>query len=179
MQLARRRAVQPLLEIPLRALAHQSKCSKRSAIATTHRSHAVTVLDGQTGAQRPLNHEWLFAAARTLVPDAKVIGQSRLEQGDSYWYSHHEERKLPVLRVIFDDPDRTWVYLDAETGAVLTRIGAADRVNRWTFSALHRLDFRWLLAHRPAWDGVMWIALLAGLLISASGVVIGWRRLTR
>jgi hypothetical protein len=148
-------------------------------LVLTDRQNTSNVLDGRTGAPRSLNHEWLFAASRKLMPGARVVSQQRLEAGDSYWYAHHDERKFPVLRVVFDDPNRTWIYIDAATGTVLTSISAADRVNRWTFNALHSLDFRWLIAHRPAWDVVMWAALLAGLLISVSGAVIGWRRLTR
>ena len=53
------------------------------------------------------------------------------------------------------------------------------RTYRWLFNALHSLDFHALIAHRPAWDIVVWFLSLLGLVISASGVVIGWRRLTR
>ncbi|HWK51169.1 MAG TPA: hypothetical protein VNR40_14850 [Steroidobacter sp.] len=45
------------------------------------------------------------------------------------------------------------------------------------FNALHSLDFRLLLAHRPAWDLILWLLRLAGIVISISSVVIGWRRL--
>ncbi|MDW3685738.1 hypothetical protein RA280_29175 [Cupriavidus sp. CV2] len=36
-----------------------------------------------------------------------------------------------------------------------------------------------LLRHRPAWDAAVWLLSLAGLVVCASGVVIGWRRLFR
>jgi hypothetical protein len=62
---------------------------------------------------------------------------------------------------------------------VLGRLDAAGRTNRWLFSALHRLDFYWLLDYRPLWDGVMWLLSLGGLFVSVSGIVIGWRRLRR
>jgi hypothetical protein len=32
--------------------------------------------------------------------------------------------------------------------------------------------------HKPLWDIVVWLLSLAGLFISISGVVIGYRRLT-
>ena len=40
-------------------------------------------------------------------------------------------------------------------------------------------DFQALIAHRPAWDIVVWLLSLLGVVISTSGVVIGWRRLMR
>lgn len=138
-----------------------------------------TVVDASTGMKLHLADEMILAAARQLVPGAQPVSHVRLNEEDAYWYSHHNERKLPVLRVMFDDPDQTWAYIDPDTGAVLARIRASDRIHRWVFSALHSLDFRWLLAHRPAWDAVMWTLSLAGLVISVSGVVIGWRRLRR
>lgn len=51
------------------------------------------------------------------------------------------------------------------------------RLYRWTFSALHSLDFRFLIAHRPLWDVAVWLLSIAGLIVSVSGVVIGWRRI--
>jgi hypothetical protein len=61
-------------------------------------------------------------------------------------------------------------------------LGHSDRVaraRRWLFNAAHSLDFPWLLQHRPAWDAVVWLLSAIGLMVSVSGVVIGWRRLRR
>ena len=46
-------------------------------------------------------------------------------------------------------------------------------------STLHRLDFSWLVGNRVLWHTTIWVLCLAGLTISASGTVIGWRRLRR
>lgn len=55
----------------------------------------------------------------------------------------------------------------------------SDRINRWLFNALHSFDFRLLLAHRPAWDIVMWVLSLAGCTICVTSIVIGWRAVRR
>jgi len=52
-------------------------------------------------------------------------------------------------------------------------------VSGWLFNALHSMDFHFLIDFRPAWDLVVWTLSLAGLMISVSGVVIGWRRLAK
>jgi hypothetical protein len=44
---------------------------------------------------------------------------------------------------------------------------------------LHSLDFAILLRNRPLWDVTVIALSAAGLVISLSGIVIGWRRLVR
>lgn len=119
----------------------------------------------------------LVTAARRLLPDASLREATLLTEEDAYWYAHHGLRRLPVLRVAFDDPDATWFHLDPATGEVLNRADRSARTYRWLFSAPHSFDFRFLLQRRPAWDAVLWLLSTAGLIISISGVVIGWRRL--
>jgi len=78
-----------------------------------------------------------------------------------------------------DDPRHTWFYIDPATGAVLDLLDEGGRRWRWLFNALHRLDFSWLVQNRVLWHTTVWVLCLAGLTISASGTVIGWRRLRR
>jgi len=117
-------------------------------------------------------------AARRLMPDATMIRQTRLEH-DAYWYSHHQERLLPVLRVGFDDDAQTWFHLDPVTGEILGRTDRGRRAYRWLFNALHSFDFPALLSNRPAWDAVVWLLSILGMVISVSGIVIGWQYLRR
>jgi hypothetical protein len=146
-------------------------------IALSDAARRVTVVDAATGAPRLLPEAELIAAAQLLMPDARLIATERLTREDTYWYTRRDPRPLPVLRFIFDDEERTWVHVDPRTGRVVGWLRSGDRVHRWVFNAFHSLDFRWLLLHRPAWDIVMWLASAAGLAISISSVVIGWRRL--
>ena len=119
----------------------------------------------------------LASVAQQLLPDAPISEAALLTEEDAYWYSHHHQRRLPVLRVKFADPDATWFHIDPTTGEVLNRADRSSRTYRWLFNAPHSFDFRFLLQWRPAWDAVLWLLSAAGLIISVSGVVIGWRRL--
>ena len=56
-------------------------------------------------------------------------------------YSRGRQTPLPILRVKFDDPDQTWVYVDPEVSQVVARIHELDRVERWLYNGLHSLDF--------------------------------------
>jgi uncharacterized iron-regulated membrane protein len=137
------------------------------------------VVAGESGASVELKTDDVFAAARSLVPDAHISDSVVLREPDAYWYSHREERSLPVLRIIYDDAQRTWIYLDPASSVVLARIDASGRLHRWLFNALHSFDVHWLLAQRPLRDAVMWLLSIAGLAVSLSGVVLGVRRLRR
>lgn len=126
-----------------------------------------------------LSPEHLTVAAAKLIAGANVTFSQLLTEEDAYWYSHHGKRVLPVLRIGFDDPATTWIYVVPFSGEVLQASSASRRLYRWMFNALHSLDFRLLLAWRPAWDIVVWLLSLAGLAISVSGVVLGIRHLMR
>ncbi|WP_375454607.1 PepSY domain-containing protein [uncultured Methylobacterium sp.] len=140
---------------------------------------SVTVCRGGEHAGAPPTVDGLVGAARRLLPDAALVGADLLREADAYWYSHHQERPLPVLRVAFDDPAATWFHIDPDTGEVLDRLDRSGRVNRWAFNLLHSFDLGPLVRHRPAWDAVVILLLAAGAVIAVSGVVLGWRRLRR
>ncbi len=63
--------------------------------------------------------------------------------------------RLPILRLRFDDPARTWLQIYPTTGELLEVLDDRGRLYRWLFDLLTR--------HRPAWDIGMWLLSLAGL----------------
>jgi uncharacterized iron-regulated membrane protein len=124
-----------------------------------------------------LDRDQLIAAARALQPAARLVAAEWLTAYDWYWYSRRGLRPLPVLRVAFADPQRTWYHIDPVRGRVLERMDGSRRAYRWWFHALHSLDFPWLVERRPLWDGVVIGLSAGGFALSVTGVVLGWRRL--
>jgi uncharacterized iron-regulated membrane protein len=149
----------------------------RPLVVLTGRAGGRRTLDPTTGNAAPVSDERIFEAARLIMPNAAMTMRQRLEAPDAYWYSHHQQRVMPVLRAGFDDEAHTWFHIDPGTGDILGRTDDSRRTYRWLFNALHSFDFALLLRYRPAWDGVVWLLSLAGLVVSVSGIVIGWRRL--
>ncbi len=133
----------------------------------------------ETGTSAPLSGVAVVRAAAALMPQARITFSQRLDQEDEYWHSAFEKKSLPAIRVGFNDAAHTWFYLDPDTGAVLDRQDDTARAYRWIFQGLHDLDFLFLLKHRPLWDLVIWPLALAGLAISVTVVVIGYRRIAR
>lgn len=176
----------PALGVDFDKLAHESVRTVRffhidgtPIAAVVPANGAEKLLDTRTGEPVVFDEQRLVQAARRLLPDDRMIAHERIEQYDSYWYAHHDHPPLPVLRVAFDDPQHTWFYIDPSSGLVLDLLDDGGRRNRWWFNALHRLDFSWLVGNRVLWHTTIWVLCLAGLTISASGTVIGWRRLRR
>ena len=121
----------------------------------------------------------LVDKAKQANPTVSVADVTELSSYDSYYYSRDGEAPLPVVRVKFDDPDKTWFYIDPRMGRILARYQKRERLQRWIYHGLHSLDFSFWYYSRPAWDiGV--IALCAGgAVLSAIGVWISVRRLRR
>jgi len=125
----------------------------------------------------------LRRAAAGLLP-APVVRIGRLDAYDFHYYDRAEhtmtggsERPLPILRVVFADPQASWVHVDPYTGAVLSRTDTGRRASRWLFALLHSWDWLPLLQRRPLWDLLLVALSIGGTVLSLTGVVIGWRRL--
>jgi hypothetical protein len=121
----------------------------------------------------------LIGKAKQANPDVVITEANELSNYDAYYYSRDREAPLPVLRLKFNDPDKTWFYIDPRMGRVLARFQRRERLQRWIYHGLHSLDFSFWYYRRPAWDiGV--IALCAGgALLSVIGIVISLRRVRR
>lgn len=98
---------------------------------------------------------------------------------DSYYYDQHGHKRLPVLRLKFNDGNRTWLYLNPNTLSLDARYTQRSRVERWVYNGLHTLDFPFLYRRRPLWDVIVIALSVGGLALSATGVVLGWRYLRR
>jgi uncharacterized iron-regulated membrane protein len=138
-----------------------------------------TVLDARTGRPVRLDPAVLFERARSLMPATPMTLSKRLVEEDIYWYAHHAEPRLPVLRVGFADAAATWFHIDAVTGELMGTMTRSDRTERWAFNFLHDFDLPVLLHSRPSWDILVWVLSIGGLVTSVTSVVIGWRRLKR
>jgi hypothetical protein len=129
--------------------------------------------------REPFSVDSLLTRLKSAAPDVPVLESQLLPEYDSYYYSRGGQTPLPILRVKFGDPDRTWVYVDPEMSQVVARIHRIDRVERWLYNGLHSLDFSFWYNRRPLWDiGVITLSL-GGLASSSIGLFLGIRRLRR
>ncbi len=134
-----------------------------------------------TSALRPaaLSDDQLLSLGARLRPDADLVEARVLNRADSFYYSHHESRVFPVLRLIFDDAERTRYYLDPRTGELLQKTDRAARLYRWLHYGLHRLDFHESLRRRPIWDVIVTPLVVGVTALCLLGVCLGARRIAR
>lgn len=96
--------------------------------------------------------------AKQMRPDINIISVDMLESSDRYYYSHHEHRKFPVYRFIYQDGER--IYLDATTNEVVAFFDSSRKTARWLYLGLHRGDFF------PSLNGgLIWYIAWGGLLL--------------
>jgi uncharacterized iron-regulated membrane protein len=134
------------------------------------------------GAKAGFEPDDLLAAAQRFAGENKISGREELKAYDSYYYPNRRQsavdKPLPVLRVDLADAGHTSLYIDPKDGRLLARFDASRRVYRWLYTAVHHWDFGWF-ENRWLWNGwmAMWIAF--GIALSASALVLAWRRLRR
>ncbi len=127
----------------------------------------------------PFSVDSLLMRLRAALPDEQVAEQTLLEDYDDYYYSRNRQAPLPVLRVKFADPMRTWIYVDPALGRTVATVHRLSRLERWLYNGLHSLDFAFWYRRRPLWDVGMVILLLGALTATSIGLVFGVRRATR
>lgn len=115
----------------------------------------------------------LMANAATLVPGARLLEASMLTTYDHYYRDRNAP--LPVARLRFGDDAGTWLYLDPRTGTVAQQREWRSRIERWLYSGLHTLDVGVLPDHTTARKTLAILLSVGGLLLSLTGLVLGWR----
>jgi len=151
----------------------------------TATTRLVTFNQGKLRALNAWDEAEIISAARRLL-DAPTIKEKVIYSYEAHYYQRHPEAMnggrvhgLPALRLDFLDPDRTRIYIDLNTGLVASSLSYRQRVGRWLFYFLHSWDTPALLEPKSLRDAILCVLSLGGILVSAAGIVIGWRRLRR
>ncbi|ANE57655.1 PepSY domain-containing protein [Methylomonas sp. DH-1] len=144
--------------------------------------------DGQRLPQTPdgvgprFSEAALAAALQRLAGAGDSVELAVLDDYDSYYYPRHHQtqvdKPLPVVLAQFHDQAGTRVYLDPQDGRILAKLDSRRRLYRWLYSGLHHWDFGWLY-YRPIWDVWMLTWVGFGVVLGASSLVIGWKRLKK
>ena len=131
------------------------------------------------GAVEQLPPDLIRGAADIVMPGVAIAGVVWMDDYDAYYYDRDRRQSLPVLRVRYNDPQRTWLYFDPRHGTIARKEERLSRLNRWLYHGFHSLDFPFLYYHRPLWDIVVMTLSIGGLALSASTLTASWRRLRR
>jgi hypothetical protein len=133
----------------------------------------VRVSSPEAGTFSRFDDATVLSAARAAMPGVPVQDEMSLLTYDAYYYDRQGHLPLPVLRVRFNDPHRTWLYLDPSRGTIARQEQRGTRLYRWLYHGFHSLDFAWLYQRRPLWDIVVIALSLGGLFVSISSAPAG------
>ncbi len=142
-------------------------------------THLVSIGSGGSKPFEVFDRDTMLATAREAMPSVAVEDAVWLDAYDSYYYDRDGELSLPVLRVRYVDPQRSWLYVDPRRGAIVRKEERLTRLNRWLYHGLHSLDFPFLYYRRPLWDIVVIVLSLGGLASTITAVLPAFRRLRR
>jgi hypothetical protein len=109
------------------------------------------------------------------MPDFAVTEAAWLTEFDSYYYGKGRDRRLPVLRVTFNDPDVTSFYLDAHDGQLVQTEVRRTRLERWLYHGFHSLDFPWVYQRAWVWYPLVVGLSIGGFLLSLTSVIVAVR----
>jgi hypothetical protein len=70
-----------------------------------------------------------------------------------------------------------WVHVDLAAGRIVSVMDSSRRAYAWLYYGLHTFSFPFFANHPSLRRTVMLIFLSAGLVLSLSGVVVGFRRM--
>ncbi len=78
---------------------------------------------------------------------------------------------LPALRLEFDDPGRTHVYIDLSTGKMQLSLSRSQRTGRWLFYFLHSWDTPALLRFGLMRELLLIFLSVGGAIVATAGIV--------
>jgi len=108
------------------------------------------------------DQEMAISTARLLLkkgPDIKARGTLITRFGPEYDFRN---KRLPVWKITFDDKPGDLLFIDPVSALLVDRIDSATRLERFSFSWLHKWDFLVPLTGRPGRDLVV-VAVLAAI----------------
>jgi uncharacterized iron-regulated membrane protein len=119
----------------------------------------------------------LIAGLKMAWPRESLIHEARTSTHDFYAVAESLGETAVPFSVGESRPLR--VYADDVTGKLLVVMDTSRRAYAWVYYALHTFNFPGLLEHTTTRAVLVLGLLLVGLTFSATGAVLGYRRLRR
>lgn len=134
--------------------------------------------DGSEIVPLELSREEVEARVKALYQEPVRLSIELIREQDNYYLHKRYTPALPAYKVVADDPDGSYYYIDIQTGDS-RYFNRNARVRKWTYQALHSFSVKWLLERPVLWNVLMWTAMIAGTIISLTGVWLSVGYLSR
>ncbi|WP_366184267.1 PepSY domain-containing protein [Flavobacterium ovatum] len=111
---------------------------------------------------------------QSCIKNAKLMDTNYLYQFDNREYGFVNKR-LPVIKLSYDTPDKTAIYIEPSTSRLAAFVTNADRIEGYSFAILHKFLFMdW--AGKNIRDLVTAISALGVLVVSLLGLYLFVRK---
>ena len=114
-----------------------------------------------------------FAEGNGVGGHIRVLEQIRIDQ----WVAQTARTNNPVWRAKFDDPAKTWVYVNGTSGEVFQHATVSERWLSWFGAVPHWLYPTILRENQQLWSqSVIWLSAI-GCFLTITGMVVGFAKL--
>ena len=110
--------------------------------------------------------------------DKADIGVELMDSYDNYYVSQKRPLPLPVYKVSVSDADRSTYYINPKNGNA-SYYNTNKRAGKWMYTGLHALNTPYFTEHQHLRRTILWVLLLGGTIVSATGLVMGAKYLNR
>ncbi len=97
---------------------------------------------------------------------------------DNYYVSQKRPLPLPVYKVSVSDADRSTYYINPTNGNA-SYYNTNKRAGKWMYTGLHALNTPYFAEHQHLRRAILWVLLVGGTIVSATGLVMGAKYLNR
>lgn len=163
-----------VVRIELRALG-TSTYIRTETLRATHYDREQAVGGGLAKLQ--IGKDEAKAFVERLSPNSSTH-ISLLGEYDNYYIDRHGKLPLPVYKIEVDDADQSTVYLNPKTGET-KYYNSNSRLGRILYQGLHSWVFAPLISIPWLWWVLIFILMIAGLVVSSTGTIIGVKYLGR
>ena len=122
-----------------------------------------------------LNEADCRKAVQQVHEASERVNAMMMNNYDNYYISLSGKLALPVWRLSIDDEDGSAYYINPVNGDV-RYYNHNTRLRKWLYGGLHSFSGKFFLHHPVLRVVLMWLLLLGGAALSATGVFLGIRR---
>jgi len=150
-----------------------------SAWGTPDRAARVALIgpSGATTIAREIPDSVLLTGLQAAWPGDGAIVRESMTENDPYNLAESVSDRAVRYRI--PGPDQLRVYVERDSGKILTVMDPSRRAYAWVYYALHTLKFPGLASHPVLRSTVVLLLLTVGLAFCVTGTVIGFITLRR
>ncbi len=95
------------------------------------------------------------------------------------YYNKRKNKTWPVYKVVMEDLDKTWLYIDPDNLEIVKTLNKNTRVRRWLYKGLHSFDFKFLTKNDWLRKLLLIFLSIFGTVASISGLVLSYKYVRR